>query len=197
MTLSPHVEVIDFPADRVARGLEVLRMRRERQQSWPVIAEHFGMSVAAVKDDYEIVLKRAQLSAVSAMRYEIAADLDELQRRAQEIMDRQHVVVSQGHIVSEIIGNWPMIDENGVDLMIEVDGELTHNPFAGRPHPKAGEPIYGDPLKDSAPELAAIKEVRAVLADKRKMFGIDAPTQISADVKVNFTIAGVDLDELT
>lgn len=197
MSLASHVQITDYPTDRLDRGLAIFEMRRKQMLSWRVIAQTFNMSVPSVKDDYDIILKREQLATASAMRVEIAADLDELQRRAQAIMDRKHVVVSQGHVVSEIIGTWPMIDEHGTPLLITVDGKEIPNPFAGRPHENAGKPIYGDPLRDSAPELAAIKEVRAVLADKRKMFGIDAPTQVSADVKVNFTIAGVDMDQLT
>lgn len=197
MSLAPLVEVGDYPSDRLDRCTAIATMRVKERLPWRVIAETFNMSVPACKADYEIVLKRAQLESISALRYEIASELDELQRRAQAIMDRKHVVVSQGHVVSEIIGTWPMIDEHGTPLLITVDGKEVPNPFAGRPHENAGKPIYGDPLRDSAPELAAIKEVRAVLADKRKMFGIDAPTQVSADVKVNFTIAGVDMDQLT
>lgn len=195
--LQPLVSVGDWPAERLERATAIFEMRNEAQESWQYIAHNFGLSIPAAKKDYEIILNRTQIAQINAIRMSIAADLDELQRRAQEIMDRQHVVVSQGHVVSEIIGQWPMIDVDGVALTIDgPDGKPVKNPFAGVPHPKAGEPIYGEPLRDSMPELAAIKEVRAIIADKRKMFGIDAPTQISADVKVNFAIEGVNMDAM-
>lgn len=172
---------------------------RRQKTNWLVIATDLGISVATAKDDYELVLKRASLERIEAQRREMAADLEELMRKAWEVLDANHVVVSQGHVVSEIIGQWPMIDVDGNPMMMadHETGELVRNPFSGQPHKNAGQPIYGDALKDSGPKLAAIETLRKLNESYRKLFGVDSAIKIDQNVSVNFTIDGVSPGDLS
>lgn len=90
--------------------------------------------------------------------------IDRLIEKAWEIMLRDHVTVSQGHVVGKLIG-WQR-DDDGEILR---DGE--------------GAPIglYEDVL-DDAPATAAIREIRALLERRAKMLGYDAPVRARIEV---------------
>lgn len=188
----------DCPADRLDRAVSVVELRRRKVQ-WLTIASDLGISIQMAKDDYELVSKRSQLAEIEAQRREMAADLEELMRKAWEVLDANHVVVSQGHVVSEIIGQWPMIDVDGNPMMMtdHETGELVRNPFSGQPHKNAGQPIYGDALKDNGPKLAAIETLRKLNESYRKLFGVDSAIKIDQNVSVNFTIDGVSPGDLS
>lgn len=190
--------LFDVDAERLERMLMVLDLRRKKV-GWITIAGDLGISVRMAQDDYELILKRAALERVEQQRREMAADLEELMRKAWEVLDANHVVVSQGHVVSEIIGQWPMIDVDGNPMMMtdRETGELVRNPFSGQPHKNAGQPIYGDALKDSAPKLAAIETLRKLNESYRKLFGVDSAIKIDQNVSVNFTIDGVSPADLS
>lgn len=90
--------------------------------------------------------------------------IDRLIEKAWEIMLRDHVTVSQGHVVGKLIG-WQR-DDDGEILR---DGE--------------GAPIglYEDVL-DDAPATAAIREIRALLERRAKIIGYDAPVRSRIEV---------------
>lgn len=90
--------------------------------------------------------------------------IDRLIEKAWEIMLRDHVTVSQGHVVGKLTG-WQR-DDDGEILR---DGE--------------GTPIglYEDVL-DDAPATAAIREIRALLERRAKIIGYDAPVRSRIEV---------------
>lgn len=90
--------------------------------------------------------------------------IDRLIEKAWEIMLRDHVTVSQGHVVGKLTG-WQR-DDDGEILR---DGE--------------GAPIglYEDVL-DDAPATAAIREIRALLERRAKIIGYDAPVRSRIEV---------------
>ncbi|TGZ14738.1 hypothetical protein DV517_62210 [Streptomyces sp. S816] len=55
----------------------------------------------------------------------------------------------------------------------------------------------GQPLKDSAPILAALREMRGALADFRRMTGMDKPAKLEHSGGVTYEVVGVDPEDLT
>jgi hypothetical protein len=61
-----------------------------------------------------------------------------------------------------------------------------------------GKVIYdeatGEPLLDSGPKLAALREVRATSTELRKLFGGDAAVKVDlgGDVSIKYTVVGID-----
>lgn len=54
----------------------------------------------------------------------------------------------------------------------------------------------GQPLKDSGPILAALREMRGALADFRRMTGMDKPAKIEHSGGVKYELVGVDPQDL-
>ena len=54
----------------------------------------------------------------------------------------------------------------------------------------------GNPLKDSAPVLAALREARAALGDFRKMMGLEV-TKVEHSGGLKYEVVGIDPDTLT
>jgi hypothetical protein len=63
-----------------------------------------------------------------------------------------------------------------------------------------GQIIRGDdgqPLSDSGPKLAAIREARASLESFRKLTGLDQPAKVNISGGVRYEVVGVDPEDLT
>ncbi|MFJ6667424.1 hypothetical protein [Streptomyces sp. NPDC091383] len=54
----------------------------------------------------------------------------------------------------------------------------------------------GQPLKDTAPVLAAFRELRGALADFRRMTGMDKPAKVEHSGGVTYELVGVDPQDL-
>lgn len=83
--------------------------------------------------------------------------IDRLIEMAWQVMERDHVTVSQGRVVGKQVG-WQRDD----------DGSILHD-GEGAPIP-----LYEDVL-DDGPALAAIREIRGLLDRRAKLLGLDAP----------------------
>jgi hypothetical protein len=147
---------------------------RRRRLTFREIAAAVGRSPSTVHEHYEAVLKEIPAASVAAHRAEMLDQLDEAERAVLGVLHGRHVVVSNGHVVSEIVGSHPLVDEQG------------------EPNPRAGEPIYGDPLVDDGPVLDAARTLVAIQARKAKLLGADAPSQVELGGQVQITINGVD-----
>jgi hypothetical protein len=90
--------------------------------------------------------------------------IDRLIEKAWEIMLKEHVAVSQGRVVGKLVG-WQR-DDNG-EILYGGDGK----PIG----------LYEDIL-DDGPALAAIREIRALLERRAKIFGYDAPSKSRVEV---------------
>jgi hypothetical protein len=90
--------------------------------------------------------------------------IDRLVEKAWEVMLRDHLTVSQGRVVGKRV-DW----EREADGSILRDGD--------------GEPVglYEDIL-DDGPALAAIREIRALLERRAKIYGYDAPARSRVEV---------------
>ncbi len=54
----------------------------------------------------------------------------------------------------------------------------------------------GQPLKDTAPVLAAFRELRGALADFRRMTGMDKPSKVEHSGGVKYELVGVNPEDL-
>lgn len=129
----------------------VMQLRRQRM-TFQKIGDELGHSRQHIHRLYTRALAEIPAADVHAYRIEMLDQLDELEAAALEVMHAHHVTVSNGHIVSEVIG-----------------------------HDDDGKPIYGDALADHGPVLDAIRTLVSVQARKARLLGADAPTQVETN----------------
>lgn len=55
---------------------------------------------------------------------------------------------------------------------------------------------HGNPLIDDGPELASLREIRAIVADMAKLNGTLAPVTATINGTIHYEVAGVDLKAL-
>lgn len=150
---------------------QVVELKRNGA-SFRAIAAEVDKSVAYVYKRYQHAIADARAAAIHTTEQYLAEQLARLQasrERLEEIIHANTPVVSNGHIVSEIVG--------------EKDN---------------GDPIYGDPLHDDGPAMAAIRELRQLDDQEAKLLGLYAAVKVDTDVTVNYTVgAQVDPEALT
>lgn len=54
----------------------------------------------------------------------------------------------------------------------------------------------GKPVRDDMPSLAALDRLLKIIEREAKMYGLDAPDKLQSEVKINYTIEGVDMDKV-
>ncbi|HET9889670.1 MAG TPA: hypothetical protein VFQ42_04140 [Mycobacterium sp.] len=161
-------------AERRAR---VADLRRQRL-TFTAIGKEIGVGAARAREIYREACAAILSPAIEALRAEHLAETAEARRRVMAVMRTDHYVVSHGHIVSEITGTEP-------DTLPD-----------GKANPKAGEPIYGDPLVDHGPLLDAARTLIAIHAREMRLVGGDAPAKVEQGGQVRVEIVGVDPEEL-
>lgn len=136
--------------------------------SFAEIGKRLGCSKTQVQRQFCAALDRIVEPEVTAMRAEQLARIELEREEALDIMGAEHVVVSNGHIVSPITGR----DDNG-------------------------DPIYGDPLIDQAPPLSAIDRLIKLDDQEAKLVGMYPKAEVNLSGGVTYEFVGVDLDKLT
>jgi hypothetical protein len=156
----------DKPRRRpTTRGIEVVDLYRQGL-TFQAIGERLKITRQTACEHYWATMNAVATQTVDAHRAVMIDELTEVVRVANSIMHDRHVVVSNGHIVSEIIDHHPLVDDEG------------------NPHPKAGEPIYGDPLEDHGPKLDAGRTIIAAHARLSKLVGADAAVKTELNTTV-------------
>lgn len=142
-------------AARIAAAHQRAKVVELRQQglTFTAIGRELGVSRQRAHQIFRAALAAILSPAVESLRAEHLAELEEARRRVMGVMAAKHVVVQQGHVVSQIIGQ---------------DGE--------------GNPIYGEPLTDHGPVLDAARALALVQGREAKLIGADAPTKVEATV---------------
>lgn len=142
-------------AARIAAAQQRVRVVELRQQglTFTAIGRQLGVTRQRAHQIFNAGLAAILSPAVEALRAEHLEELAEARRRVMGVMAAKHVVVQQGHVVSEITGQ---------------DDE--------------GNPIYGDPLTDHGPVLDAARALALVQGREAKLIGADAPTKVEATV---------------
>lgn len=152
--------------DAAERRARVADMRRQRM-SFTAIGKELGVSRQRAREIYREACAAILAPAIEALRAEHLAETEEARLVALRVMRRDHVVVSQGHIVSEITG-----------------------------HDEAGEPIYGDPLVDDGPKLDAARTLIAIQQREMRLVGGDAPAKVEQAGAVRVEFVGIDPEAL-
>ena len=124
---------------------------------------------------YKAALAAIPAREVNAHREELNQLLDEAIDRTNEVLRARHPLVSNGRVMR--IGE-PFINENGEPDIAEG---------------------HGEPLEDAGPILAAVTEIRKLVGEIRVLNGLTIPVKQELDLggHVNYTITGVDMDQLT
>lgn len=114
------------------------------------ISAELGISISTAHDAVTRCMMAARATEDSTELRAVEAErLDALWRRAWKIMMADHVAVSNGRVVHEVVGQ-------------EWDEETERY-----------RPVYGPPVLDFMPNLKAIGELRQLQARRSKLMGID------------------------
>lgn len=163
-------------AELDARVIELKRTGLSFQQ----IGDQLGYSRSQMHRCFQRGLSRIVEPEVTAIRAEHRARLALAREAVLDVLAAHHVVVSNGHIVSAIVGTHPERTEDGAT------------------HPNAGAPIYGDPLIDSAPVLAAVDRLLKIDDQELRLVGGYPAAKLELGGHVNYTVGGgVDPASLT
>lgn len=157
------------------RRANVVALRRQRL-SFEAIGQRLGVTKQRAWTIYQEAVASVPVAGVELHRLEMLEQLDEAEAAVLAVLHGTHVVVSNGHVVSEIVGHFPLFDEE-----------------TGNEHPKAGEPIYGEPLTDHGPILDAARTLVAIQARKAKLTGSDAA--VKTELTQTITSYQVDLGD--
>lgn len=166
--------------DGAERDAEACRLKAQGL-SYRAIAGQLGYSDAAgAYRAISKVLTDTVKEPADELRALELQRLDMLWAAAWEVLEREHVVVSNGEIVVDTR------DEDGL-VPDDEDGDQEEG-AAGTPK--------GRPLLDDAPVLKAIETLRKLAERRAAMLGLDAPKKIEQGGQVRYEIVGVDPDAL-
>lgn len=90
------------------RRTEVMRLRRHGQ-TFEAIGERLGITRQRAHQLYWDTLKKIPAQGVAAYRAEQAERLDEMLRKAYEVLERKHITVSNGKVI--YLDDAPMEDD--------------------------------------------------------------------------------------
>jgi hypothetical protein len=163
---APHSQ----PATDLARAEldnQVLALKRQ-DLSFDEIGKHLGISKATAHRAFHRALPRIVEPEATAYRSEHLARLAMAREVVMEIIGTRHVVISNGHIVSEIIGVY-----------------------------EDGKPIYGEPYEDDGVTLAALDRLVKIDEREARLLGIDAEQKVNLSGGIRYEVVGVDGGDLT
>lgn len=162
--------------DTAQRDAEAARLRA-RGLSYRQIAAELTVDVATAHAAVQRALNAVIEDAGEEVRKLELERLDTMYAAALEVLDRQHVTVSNGKIIRRQVG-WERDDAGE----IQCDGE--------------GKPIaiYEDLLDDS-PVLQAIDRLLRIQERRAKLLGLDAEKKINVSGGVAYRVLGVNVDD--
>ncbi len=131
------------------------------------IGQRLGISKSQAHRAFYAALDRIVEPEVAAMRAEQLARIELEREEALDIMGATHIVVSNGHIVSPITG-----------------------------HDDDGDPIYGDPLIDQSPPLAAIDRLIKLDDQEAKLVGMYPKTEVNLTGGITYQVVGLESTDL-
>lgn len=146
------------------KEIALLRKRivelKDQDWSFREIAAEVGRDVHAVWKHYHAAMRQIPATAIEEHEKKRSARFDAQLRRidmqrevVEEILHTRHVHISNGHVVSEIIGQ----DE------------------------ETGRPIYGEPYEDDAPRMAASAALDRLEDREAKLLGLYPKQSISIE----------------
>lgn len=148
-------------AERDAKAAKL----RSEWWSYSQIAEHLGIPKSTAYESVQRVLAETVQEPADDVRKMELERLDQMAVAVKGVLERNHVVVSQGRIVQRWIG-WEQ----------EEDGRYKHDREGAR------IPIYED-LDDDAPVLQAVDRLLKIQERRARLLGLDAPQRVSVDAE--------------
>jgi transposase-like protein len=152
--------------------------RRSQGASYRTVAREFGVSVSTAHEAVERALRAARAEAGEAARQMELARLDSYIERVEQVLQSQHVTVSQGRVVRRLVGF--ETDENGDQVLDESGNRIG---------------IYED-VVDDGPILQAVDRLLKLSESRRKLLGLDAAQKLETTGSISYTIHGVSDDDL-
>jgi len=138
-----------------------------RGEGWSLqrIADELGYpSRGAVHEGIDRAFKNIPTEDVAAAKRLDLERIDRLIEQAWLIVERRHLMVSHGRVVTRQVG-----------FERDAYGEIVYD--------AAGKPVKVlEEVTDPAPVLAAIDRIRALLERRAKMLGYDEPTRARIEV---------------
>ncbi|HTI77439.1 MAG TPA: hypothetical protein VL634_20740 [Mycobacterium sp.] len=154
----------------VERDDRIVKLKREGK-SFQQIADELGISKSGAILGFQRVKARVNERAdanYEAYRDEQLARIATMRAVVEDVVHAKHVTISNGHVVSRIIGE----DE------------------------ETGRPIYGEPYEDDAPVLAAVDRMIKLDEREAKLLGLDAKTEMDHTGTITIEFIGVDPNDL-
>ncbi len=142
---------------------KILALKRQ-DLSFQEIADRLGISRATAHRGFHRALPRVTEPEASAYRAEHLARLELVREVALGILETRHVTISNGHVVSPVIGE----DE------------------------ETGKPIYGEPYEDDAAVIAAANLLLKVDDQEASLLGIKAKTEVNMTGKLTYEVLGLE-----
>lgn len=136
---------------------------RSQGMTYRQIAAELGIGVTTARDGVERTMLSVRAEPGAMARAVELEKLDGLEQRAREVLNADHVVVSHGRVVHEIVGR----NEDGA-------------------------PIYGGPLVDHEPVLKAIETLRRLAERRAKLLGLDAPTGVMISRQEAYSVGSLE-----
>lgn len=165
-------------ADTAQRDAAAARLRSDGQ-TYQAIADLLGFGDPSTA---RAAVERALAAVIQEPAGELRTlELDRLDRMYREVLavlEREHVTVSNGKVVSKVVGY--EVDDEGNERR-NADGERL--------------PIW-EVVLDDAPVLAAVDRMLKIQERRAKLLGLDAETKVNLSGGVTYEIVGVDLTAL-
>ena len=97
-----------------ARRDAVIAEQRSRSWSWRTIAEHHGMAISSCYEAYQRALAEVITPAAETVRSTELEKLDRLERSVLAVLERDHIVVQHGKVITDPATGGPMSDDGPV-----------------------------------------------------------------------------------
>lgn len=152
--------------------------RRGQGASYRTIAAEFGLAVSTVHEAVERALNAARAEAGEEARQMELQRLDSYIERVEQVLQREHIVISHGHVVRRLI-----------DFERDADGE----PRLDADGKRIG--VYED-VTDDGPVLQAVDRLLKLSESRRKLLGLDAAQKMDVSGNVTYAVVGVSDDDL-
>ncbi len=151
---------------------------RARSRTYQEIADELGVS----RQSAHRMVKRALASVLEEPAEELRqielAKLDVLERAVTAVLEREHLMVSHGRIVSR---RTDQVQQRDGQDVIDVDGN----------------PVYiWEELKDDSPVLAAADRLVKISESRRKLMGLDSPVKLAVSGIMRYELDGVNTDDV-
>ena len=97
-----------------ARRDAAIAEQRSRSWSWRAIAEHHGMAIPSCHEAYHRALAEVITPAGETARATELEKLDRLERSVLAVLERDHIVVQHGKVITDPVTGGPMSDDGPV-----------------------------------------------------------------------------------